>query len=135
MKPRTLPGKMYTTNLNYGLDLLIKIFLLSLIQKQISFIANHNVFVGSVVEWLKHRTDDQHGLGSKTHLRHSVVSLGKTLYGTFPCLVILTSSSKLQSYLYQITSGQQYLGISGSRSGYLLTLCIAPPSLSCESGG
>ena len=22
-------------------------------------------FVGSVVEWLKHRTDDQHGLGSK----------------------------------------------------------------------
>ena len=23
------------------------------------------IFVGSVVEWLKHRTDDQHGLGSK----------------------------------------------------------------------
>ena len=23
------------------------------------------MFVGSVVEWLKHRTDDQHGLGSK----------------------------------------------------------------------
>ena len=23
------------------------------------------VIVGSVVEWLKHRTDDQHGLGSK----------------------------------------------------------------------
>ena len=22
--------------------------------------------VGSVVEWLKHRTDDQHGLGSKS---------------------------------------------------------------------
>ena len=22
-------------------------------------------FVGSVVEWLKHRTNDQHGLGSK----------------------------------------------------------------------
>ena len=72
---------------------------------------------------------------TETHLRHSVVSLGKTLYGTFPCLVVLTSSSKLQSYLYQITSGQQYLGISGSRSGYLLTLCITPPSLSCESGG
>ena len=32
----------------------------------------------------------------KTHLRHSVVFLGKTLYGTFPCLVVLTSSSKLQ---------------------------------------
>ena len=24
-----------------------------------------NAIVGSVVEWLKHRTDDQHGLGSK----------------------------------------------------------------------
>ena len=24
-----------------------------------------NCIVGSVVEWLKHRTDDQHGLGSK----------------------------------------------------------------------
>ena len=23
--------------------------------------------VGSMVEWLKHRVDDQHGLGSKTH--------------------------------------------------------------------
>ena len=32
----------------------------------------------------------------KTHLRHSVVFLGKTLYGVFPCLVVLTSSSKLQ---------------------------------------
>ena len=33
---------------------------------------------------------------TKTHLHHSVVFLGKTLYGTFPCLVVLTSSSKLQ---------------------------------------
>ena len=36
----------------------------------------------------------------KTLSHHSVVSLGKTLYGTFPCLVVLASSSKLQSYLY-----------------------------------
>ena len=58
-------------------------------------------FVGNVVvEWLERRARDQHGLSSKTHSRHSVVSLGKTLYGTFPCLVVLASSSKLQSYLY-----------------------------------
>ena len=50
--------------------------------------------VGSVVEWLKHRTDDQHGLGSKPTCAIAV-SLGKTLYGTFPCLVVLASSSKL----------------------------------------
>ena len=28
------------------------------------FVTGFNL-VGSVVEWLKHRTDDQHGLGSK----------------------------------------------------------------------
>ena len=43
---------------------------------------------------------EQHGLGSKSHSRHSVVSLGNTLYGTFPCLVVLASNFKFQSYLY-----------------------------------
>ena len=33
----------------------------------------------------------------KTYLCHSVVSLGTTLYGTFPCLVVLAGSSKLKS--------------------------------------
>ena len=37
----------------------------------------------------------------KTYSRHSVLSLGKILYGTFPCLVVLTSSSKFRSYLYK----------------------------------
>ena len=36
----------------------------------------------------------------KTYSRYYVVSLGKTLYATFPCLVVLTSSSKFQSYPY-----------------------------------
>ena len=54
-----------------------------------------------VVEWLESRAYDQHGLGSKiTRAILLSVSLGKALYGTFPCLVVLASSSKLQSYLY-----------------------------------
>ena len=36
----------------------------------------------------------------KTYSRYYVVSLGKTLYATFPCLVVLASSSKFQSYPY-----------------------------------
>ena len=36
----------------------------------------------------------------KTYLPHSVVSLVKTLYGTFPRLMASTSSFKFQSYLY-----------------------------------
>ena len=30
-----------------------------------NFCRQRGIFVGSVVEWLTHRTDDQHGLGSK----------------------------------------------------------------------
>ena len=38
----------------------------------------------------------------KTFLRHSVLSVGKTLYSTFSYLVVWASSSKFQSYLYKI---------------------------------
>ena len=51
--------------------------------------------VGSVVEWLKHRADDQHGLGSKPTSPFCCV-LGKDTLRHFPCLVVLASSSKLQ---------------------------------------
>ena len=43
-----------------------------------------NLFIGSVVEWLKHRTDDQHGLGSKP-TRAILLCPWETLYGT--CMV------------------------------------------------
>ena len=65
-----------------------------------SFLYIKIFFVGSVVEWLKRHVCDQHGLGSKC-IHHSVVSSGKTLYGTFPCLVVLASSSKFYSCLYK----------------------------------
>ena len=57
--------------------------------------------VGSVVEWLERRDCDGYDLGFKTYSRHSVVSSEKTLYGTFPCLMVLASSSKFQSYFYE----------------------------------
>ena len=34
-------------------------------------------------------------------LRHSVVSFGKTLYGTFSSLTFFANSSKFQSYFYK----------------------------------
>ena len=49
--------------------------------------------VGNVVEWLERLAYDKKSW-FKTHSRHSVVSLEKTLYGTFPCLVVSASSSK-----------------------------------------
>ena len=59
-----------------------------------------NFALKNVVEWLKRCDCDRHGLGSKIYSRDCVLSLGKTLCGTFPCLVVLASSFKLQSYLY-----------------------------------
>ena len=66
-----------------NLMLFLKFFLLY----QNTFHHLYNRQRGRVVK----ATDDQQSR-FKTYLRHSVVSLGKTLYGTFPCLVVLTSS-------------------------------------------
>ena len=91
-----------------------------------------------MVEWLNRRDRDRHGLGSKPTRAILLRPWGKTLYGTFPCMVVLASSFKLKSYIsIKISSGQQYLGISGSRSEevtIVLPYVLAPPSLSCESG-
>ena len=39
---------------------------------------------------------------SKAYSRYSVMCLGRTLYGALPCLVVVASSLKFQSYLYKI---------------------------------
>ena len=57
---------------------------------------SESIRVGSMVEWLKHQTDDQHGLSSKPTCTILLCPWEKTLYSTFPCLVVLTSNSKLQ---------------------------------------
>ena len=51
----------------------------------------------------------------QTYSRHSVVFLGKTLYGTCFCLVVL--ARLLVISLLNFKSGKQYLGISGCRPG------------------
>ena len=87
----------------------------SLDRQSIDMVTSYRHFC-RVFKWLE-RQDCDRWSWFKTYSHHSVVSLGKTLNGTLPCLVILASSSKLKSYLYQSTSGLQYLGISGRWSG------------------
>ena len=58
------------------------------------------IIVGSVVEWLKHRTDDQHGLGSKPTCAILLCPWERHFTALSPAWWSLTSSSKLQSYLY-----------------------------------
>ena len=57
------------------------------------FLQHPSIIVGSVVEWLKRRTDDQHGLGSKPTC--AILLCPWETLRLFPCLVVLTSSSKL----------------------------------------
>ena len=76
-----------------------------------------------MVDWLERRDCHRHGFG--IYLRHSVVSLGKTLYGTFPCLVVLANSYKFQLHLYEISSGQQYLASAEAGLGN----CLLPVGL------
>ena len=76
---------------------------------------------GSVVEWLQHWGCDQHGPGSKPTHTILLSMLGKALYDTFPCLVVLASSSKLKSYLYLITSIQHLQ----KQVGVIASLCIS----------
>ena len=57
---------------------------------------NQNNYVGSMAEWLERRACDQYSLGSKP----TCAIFFCLLYDTIPCLVVLASSSKFQSYLY-----------------------------------
>ena len=76
------------------------------------------------------------------HSRHSVVSLGKTLCGTFLCLVVLASSSSFQSYFNKTNkknkkfqADNNTLASPEAGRGNCLPYALKPPSLSYESGG
>ena len=90
---------------------------------------NLNKMIGSMVEWLKSR-----GLWStwsrfKIHSRHSVVSLKKTFYGTFSCLVVLEAVLNYSHISIKLQADSNILA-----SPNCLSNVLAPPSLSCESG-
>ena len=91
--------------------------------------------VGSVVEWLKRRTYHQHGLGSKTTPamlwcpweRH-FTALSPAWWSGQAVLNYNEISIKLQADSNILAS------LVAGRSN-CLPYVLAPPSLSCESGG
>ena len=56
---------------------------------------------------LERRDCDRHGFSSNPTRVILFVSLGKALYNTFACLVILASGSKFQSHLYKTNKKQK----------------------------
>ena len=90
--------------------------------------------VGSVVEWLERRDCDRQWFQFKTYSHHSVVSFGKTLYDTFPCLAVLAApNSSYISMKFQPESN--ILASPEADRVNCLPYVLASPSLSCESGG
>ena len=74
----------------------------------------------------------------ETHSRHSVVFLGKTLYGTFLCLVFLSFLTAVLNFNHisiKLEADSNILASPEAGWGNDLPYVLAPPSLSCESGG
>ena len=94
-----------------------------------------SIRVASVVEWLKRRTDDQHDFGSKPTCaillcpweRH-FMALSPTWWSWQAVLNYSNISTKL------LADGN-ILASSEAGRGNCLLYILAPPSLSCESGG
>ena len=94
-----------------------------------------NKNVGSVVEWLKRRARDQHGFGSKPARaillfrweRHST-ALSPAWWSWQAVLNLNHISIKLQA-------DSNILASPEAGRGNCLPHVLAPPSLSCESGG
>ena len=72
---------------------------------------------GSVVEWLKRRARDQHGLGSKPTRAILLCPWERHFTAHSPAWWSWQADLSYSKIPIKITSGQQYLGISGSRSG------------------
>ena len=94
--------------------------------------------VGRVVEWLKRHAYDQHGLGSNPTGANLFFFVGKTLYGTFPCLVVLASSSETvlakSRISIKLQADSNILASQEAKWSNSLPYILAPPLLSCKLG-
>ena len=75
--------------------------------------------VGSVVEWLKRRARNQHGLGSKPARTILLCPWERYFTAHSPAWWSWQAVLNYSHISIKITSGQRYLGISGSRPGVI----------------
>ena len=103
-------------------------------REQYIFVRWPESYVGSVVEWLKRRTRDQHGLGSKPTRaillcpweRHFTAH--SPAWWSWQAVLNYSHISKLQADSNILVSPE-------AGRGNCLPYVLAPPPLSCESGG
>ena len=70
-----------------------------------------------LIEWLKRRARDQHGLGSKPTLAILLCPWERHFTAHSPAWWFWQAVLNSSHISIKTTSGQQYLGISGSRLG------------------
>ena len=91
--------------------------------------------VGSVVEWLKHRTDDQHGLGSKPARAILLCPWERHFTAHSPAWWFWQAVLNYNHISIKLQADSNILVCPEAGRGNCLPYVLAPPSLSCESGG
>ena len=91
--------------------------------------------VGSVVEWLKHRTDDQHGLGSKLTCTILLCPWKRHFTAFSPACWSWKTVLNYSNISTKLLADSNILVSPEAGRSNCLPYVLAPPSLSCESGG
>ena len=91
-------------------------------------------FVGSVVEWLKHRADDQRGLDSKPNCAILMCPWERHFTAHSPAWWSWQAVLNYSNIFTKLLADSNILASPEAGRGNCLPYVLAPPSLSCESG-
>ena len=91
--------------------------------------------VGSMIEWLKHRTRDQHGLGSKRTRAILLCSWERHFTALSPAWWFWKAVLNYSHISIKLYADSNILASPEAGRGNCLPYVLALPSLSCESGG
>ena len=92
-------------------------------------------FIGSVVEWLKRRARDQHGLGSKPTHAILLCPWERHFTAHSPAWWSWQAVLNFSHISIKLQADSNILVSPEAGRGNCLPYVLAPPSLSCESGG
>ena len=93
------------------------------------------IMVGSVGEWLKHRDRDQHGLGSKPTRAILLCPWERHFTAHSPAWWPWQAVINYRHISIKLQADSNILASPEAGRGNCLPYVLAPPSLSCESGG
>ena len=91
--------------------------------------------VGSVVEWLKRRVRDQHGLGLKPTRANLLCTWERHFTALSPAWWSWKTVLNYSHIYIKLQADSNILASPEAYWGNCLPYVLAPPSLSCESGG